>query len=101
MEGLKLPLSGVHFSTPLEYIPLQHPFMHWEFEEHCTQSPREPVVGGVGDGGFGELVHGPFWQHAPQWSAEVPHHCESLKRIRFINDREKRLVALSVRFWSD
>jgi hypothetical protein len=47
---LKPPLSGVHFSTPPEYIPLQHPFMHWEFEEHCTQSPREPVVGGVGVG---------------------------------------------------
>jgi hypothetical protein len=32
------------------------------------------VVGGVGDGGVGALVHGPFWQHAPQWSADVPHH---------------------------
>jgi hypothetical protein len=24
------------------------------------------VVGGVGDGGVGELVHGPLWQHVPQ-----------------------------------
>ncbi len=26
--GLKPPLSGVHLSTPAEYIPLQHPFLH-------------------------------------------------------------------------
>ena len=39
MEGLKPPLRGVHFSTPPEYVPLQHPFMHWEFEVHFTQSP--------------------------------------------------------------
>ena len=29
MEGLKTPpLSGVHLSTPPEYMPLQHPFLH-------------------------------------------------------------------------
>jgi len=48
MLGLNPPLSGVHLSTPSEYIPLQHPFMHWEFEEHCSQSPSDPVVGEVG-----------------------------------------------------
>jgi hypothetical protein len=54
MEGLKTPpLSGVHLSTPPEYMPLQHPFLHWEFLEHCTQSPSDPVVGGVGVGGVG------------------------------------------------
>ena len=88
MLGLNPPLSGVHLSTPSEYIPLQHPFMHWEFDEHCSQSPSDPVVGevgvvgmvgvvgvvGGGDGGVGALVHGPFWQHAPQWSTDVPHH---------------------------
>jgi len=47
MLGLNPPLSGVHLSTPSEYIPLQHPFMHWEFEEHCSQSPSDPVVGEV------------------------------------------------------
>jgi hypothetical protein len=51
MLGLKPPLSGVHLSTPPEYMPLQHPFLHWEFEEHCAQSPSDPVVGGVGVGG--------------------------------------------------
>ena len=63
MEGLKTPpLSGVHLSTPPEYMPLQHPFLHWEFLEHCAQSPSDPVVvvGGVGVGGVGTLVHGPF-----------------------------------------
>ena len=63
MEGMKTPpLSGVHLNTPPEYMPLQHPFLHWEFLEHCAQSPSDPVVvvGGVGDGGVGTLVHGPF-----------------------------------------
>ncbi len=41
MLGLNPPLSGVHLSTPSEYIPLQLPFMHWEFEEHCSQSPSD------------------------------------------------------------
>ncbi len=63
MEGLKPPpLSGVHLRTPPEYMPLQHPFLHWEFLEHCTQSPSVPVevVGGVDAGGVGALVHGPL-----------------------------------------
>jgi hypothetical protein len=29
--------------------------------EHCSQSPSDDV-----------LVH-PFWQHVPQWAADVPH----------------------------
>ena len=54
IEGLKPPLRGVHFRTPTEYIPLQHPFRHWEFEEHCNQSPSDPVVVGAGaEGGVG------------------------------------------------
>ena len=45
MLGLKTPpLSGVHFITPPEYIPLQHPFLHWEFLEHCSQSPSDDVL---------------------------------------------------------
>jgi len=44
MLGLKPPESGVH---------LQHPFMHWEFEEHCSQSPSVPGFGGVSAGGLG------------------------------------------------
>jgi len=57
MEGLKTPpLSGVHLSTPPEYMPLQHPFLHWEFLEHCAQSPSDPVVGGVGVGAGGVPV---------------------------------------------
>jgi len=58
MLGLNPPLSGVHLSTPLEYIPLQHPFMHWEFEEHCSQSPSDPVVGEVGVVGVVGVVVG-------------------------------------------
>ena len=43
MEGLKPPpLSGVHLNAPPEYIPLQHPFLHWEFLEHSAQSPSVP-----------------------------------------------------------
>jgi hypothetical protein len=54
MEGLKPPVSGVHFNTPLEYFPEQHPFLHWELLEHRTQSPSvPPLVGGVGVGGVG------------------------------------------------
>ncbi len=54
MAELKPPLSGVHFRTPPEYIPLQHPFLHWEFEEHIAQSPSDPApVGGEGGGGVG------------------------------------------------
>ena len=51
IEGIKtLPLSGVHLSTPSDYIPLQHPFLHREFLEHCVQSPSDLVlvVGGSG-----------------------------------------------------
>jgi len=60
MWGMKTPpLSGVHLNTPPEYMPLQHPFLHWKFLEHCAQSPSDPVVGGVGVGGVGALVH-PF-----------------------------------------
>jgi hypothetical protein len=60
MSGLKPPLSGVHLSTLSEYLPLQHPFMHCEFEEHTSQSPSDPVVGGLGGGvvGVGGLVVG-------------------------------------------
>ena len=52
-SGLKPPLRGVHLSTLLEYMPLQHPFMHCEFEEHNSQSLSDPVVGGVTGGGVG------------------------------------------------
>ena len=57
---LKPPLSGVHFSSAPEYMLLQHPFLHWEFEEHKTQSPSDPSVGGdvVGPVMWGLLVLG-------------------------------------------
>ena len=48
MGGLKPPLIGVHLSPTPEYMPLQHPFMNWEFEGHCAQSPSDPDVGGMG-----------------------------------------------------
>jgi hypothetical protein len=36
---------------------LQHPFLHWEFEEHSSQSPSDPSVGG---GVVGPVMWGLF-----------------------------------------